>query len=337
MLALMQGPAAEHPLGLGGVTLIGMNRLTITKLLITLGLIIAIALLSRLARAVLRGVLRGSSHERGYFWGRQVIRILSAAVLVFGVVSIWFDDPSRMATAAGLLSAGVAIALQRVITAFAGYVIILRGRVFNVGDRIAIGSVRGDVIALDFMQTTVMEMGQAPEEQGDAPSMWVHGRQYSGRLVRVTNDKIFDSPIYNFTREFPYLWEELRIPISYQGDRARAEQILLDVAGRHSATRTDTAQAAFAQLRENYRMVHDDDLHPRVFYKMTDNWVELALRFVVEADRVRVVKDAMTREVLTAFEASGIGIASTTFEIVGLPPLRITRARDDDHAKSGAG
>ena len=82
--ALMQGPAAEHPLGLGGVTLIGMNRLTITKLLITLGLIIAVALLSRLARAVLRGALQGSSHERGYFWGRQVIRIFSAALLLLG-------------------------------------------------------------------------------------------------------------------------------------------------------------------------------------------------------------------------------------------------------------
>jgi small-conductance mechanosensitive channel len=139
-------------------------------------------------------LLQGSSHERGYFWGRQVIRILSAALLLFGVISIWFDDPGRMATAAGLVSAGVAIALQRVITPFAGYVIILRGRIFNVGERVAIGSVRGDVIALDFMQTTVMEMGQAPEEQGDAPSMWVHGRQYSGRLVRVTNDKVVDSP-----------------------------------------------------------------------------------------------------------------------------------------------
>ena len=74
--ALIQGSAAEHPLGLGGVTLVGVNRTTLTKLLITLGLIIGIALLSRGARALMRALLRGSTHERGYFWGRQAIRIL---------------------------------------------------------------------------------------------------------------------------------------------------------------------------------------------------------------------------------------------------------------------
>jgi small-conductance mechanosensitive channel len=82
-------------------------------------------------------------------------------------------------------------------------------------------------------------------------------------------------------------------------------------------------------------MLHDDDLQPRVFYKMTDNWVELALRFLVEADRVRTVKDAMTRDILPALEAAGIGIASTTFEIVGLPPVRITRVREDEQNKQG--
>lgn len=307
-----------------------MNRDTLTKLLLTLGLIIAIALLSRGVRALLRALLPGGSHERGYFWGRQIIRMLAAAAVVFGIISVWFDDPSRLATAAGLVTAGVAIALQRVITAFAAYVVILRGRIFNVGDRITIGGVRGDVVALDFMQTTVMEMGQAVDEQGDAPSMWVHGRQYTGRLVRVTNDKIFDTPIYNFTREFPYLWEEIRLPISYHDSRTDAERILLEVAERHTAPQREEARAAYAHLREQYRMVRDDDLRPKVFLRITDNWVELALRFLVEADRVRVVKDAMSREILSALEAKNIGIASSTFEIVGLPPLRITRARGQD-------
>ena len=302
-----------------------MNRTTLTKLLITLALIIAIALLSRGARAVMRGVLRGSAHERGYFWGRQAIRIVGAVILVVGIISIWFDDPSRLATAIGLVSAGVAIALQRVVTSFAAYLIILRGRIFNVGDRITIGGVRGDVVALDFMQTSVMEMGQAPDEQGDAPSMWVHGRQYTGRLVRVTNDKLFDTPIYNFTREFTFVWEEMRIPISYKDDRGAAEQILLEVANRHTAPKLPEAAAAFAKLRERYRTVREDELRPRVFYRLTDNWVELSLRFVVDADRARGVKDAMSRDILSALEAKQIGIASATFEILSLPPLRISR------------
>ncbi|MFO1431682.1 MAG: mechanosensitive ion channel [Candidatus Competibacteraceae bacterium] len=67
---------------------------------------------------------------------------------------------TRLATALGLVTAGLAFALQRVITVLAGYFVILRSRTFNVGDRIRMGGVRGDVIALSFMQTTIMEMGQ---------------------------------------------------------------------------------------------------------------------------------------------------------------------------------
>src|SRR5690348_41650 len=292
---LLQASPAEHPIRAFGVTLVGLNGTTLTKLAISVGFIIALVLGAAGARLLLRAVVRSRAHERGYFWGRQIIRLLGTAILLIGLVSIWFEDPARLATFAGLITAGVAIALQRVITAFAAYLIILRGRVFSVGDRITIGSVRGDVVALDFMQTTVMEMGQAPAEQQDAPSMWVHGRQYSGRLVRVTNDKIFDQPIYNFTREFPYLWEEMQLPIAYTADRARAEQILMGVVGRHTRETVDRARPAFEELRRRYRTVRESSLEPRVFQRLTDNWVELSVRFVVEPDQVRVVKDAMSR------------------------------------------
>jgi len=79
-------------------------------------------------------------------------------------------------------------------------------------------------------------------------------------------------------------------------------------------------------------MVRDYDLRPRVFYRLTDNWVELALRFVVEADAARTTKDAISRDILSALEAKKIGIASATFEIVGLPPLRISRVGVGDQS-----
>jgi small-conductance mechanosensitive channel len=91
-------------------------------------------------------------------------------ILAVGLVSIWFDDPARLATALGLVTAGLAFALQRVVTAVAGYIVILRGKTFSVGDRIVMGGVRGDVIALTFTQTTIMEMGQPPPVQNAEPA-----------------------------------------------------------------------------------------------------------------------------------------------------------------------
>jgi small-conductance mechanosensitive channel len=62
----------------------------------------------------------------------------------------------------GLVTAGLAFALQKVVTSIAGYFVILRSRVFTVGDRILLSGVRGDVIALGFVQTAIMEMGLPP-------------------------------------------------------------------------------------------------------------------------------------------------------------------------------
>lgn len=60
---------------------------------------------------------------------------------IFGLLSIWFNDPTRLATTFGLMSAGLAFALQQVVTALAGYLVILRGSTFTVGDRISMGDV----------------------------------------------------------------------------------------------------------------------------------------------------------------------------------------------------
>jgi len=199
-----------------GVKLVGINAENGTKLLFSVVFVLCVLAAARFLHFVLLGVLR-SRQYRTRFWARQGIHLGTAVAVVIGLLSIWFDDPARLATALGLVTAGLAFALQEVVTALAGYFVILRGRTFNVGDRISMGGVRGDVIALGLMQTTIMEMGQPPDVYQQAePAMWVRGRQYTGRIVTVSNDKIFDEPVFNFTKDFPYVWEEMRIPITYE-------------------------------------------------------------------------------------------------------------------------
>ena len=200
----IQFAGPHHALQLFGIKLIGINAINGKKLLFSVILIVVMMLLSKLLRALSRGVTRRG--EKIAFWVRQAIHLLTAIILIVGLVSIWFDNANNFTMAAGMVTAGIAFALQKVVTSFAAYLVILRGKTFNVGDRIVMGGVRGDVIRLGFMQTTIMEMGQPPGAQQDEPSMWVHARQYTGRIVTVSNDKIFDTPVYNYTRDFPYVW-----------------------------------------------------------------------------------------------------------------------------------
>ena len=227
-----------------------------------------------------------------------------------------------------LVTAGLSFSMQKVITAVVGYFVILRGKTFKVGDRISMGGVRGDVIAIGLIKTTLMEMGQPPTYADAHSTAWVRSRQYTGRIVTVSNAMVFTEPVYNYSGDFPYLWEEMSLPIAYTADRQRAEQILLDVAQRHTAPVAALSAEARQEMERRY-FVKLGDLQPKVYYRITDNWLELTLRFITEERGVRDLKDAMSRDILRAFDEAGIGIASATFEIVGLPPLRLQRPREE--------
>lgn len=305
-----------------GVTFVGLNVQNGKRALFTIIFLVAVWLLRRLLLRITGIALPGRGIKRAQFWTDQGIRLAMAALTLVGVVSIWFSNPQNLLTATGLIGAGVAFALQKVITAIAAYFVLLRGKTFNLGDRITMGGVRGDVIALGFIQTTIMEMGEPPAEQSEPPGMWVRARQYTGRIVTVTNDKIFDQPVYNYTRDFPFIWEEMQVPVSYKEDRRRAEEILLDVANRHTLKIAELGEDALRELERRYA-TRRSDLHPRVYWRLTDNWIEMSLRFVTQESGIRDLKDRMSREIIDRFDQAGIGIASGTYEIVGVPPIRI--------------
>ena len=308
-----------------GIKLIGLNSENAQKLLFTLALILILFVVRWVSRALLGVVARGTRNERMVFWSRQVVSLTCTVILLLGLASIWFDKPEKLTTVLGLISAGLAFALQNVVTSIAGYFVILRGKNFSVGDRITMGGVRGDVIALGFIQTTIMEMGQPPAVQSSDPAVWVKSRQYTGRVVTVSNGEIFKSPVYNYTRDFPYIWEEMAIPISYKDDRVRAEQILLEVAETHALKLSEVSAVDLEMMRNRY-FIPLDDLSPKVYYRITDNWLELTVRFLFNVRGVRDLKDAMSRDILKGFDAAGIGIASATYDVVGFPPIRIERA-----------
>jgi small-conductance mechanosensitive channel len=316
-----------------GVKLVGVNPETGRKLLFSVAFILAAILVTKLVRLLIVRVLRRRASDRALFWTRQTLHLTTAAIVLLGLVSVWFDDPTRLTTAMGLVTAGLAFALQKVVTAIAGYFVILRGRTFNVGDRIVMGGVRGDVIALGFTQTTILEMGQPPPVQNADPPIWVHSRQYTGRVVTVSNAKIFDEPVYNYTREFPYIFEEIRLPISYSADRARAERILLEAAGRHTIDLRELSAEALAEMARRYT-TKPAELAPQVYYRLTDNWLELTVRFIALDHGARALKDAISRDVLDKLDEAGIAIASATFELVGIPEVRV-RSSDGGARRAG--
>ncbi len=323
MIAVVVTPAAVE---IFGVTLIGVSERTGVKLLLTLGLVAIVYGLRLLALAAVRRI-PGRRGRARRFWSRQGVQLAAAVVLIIGIFSIWVTPGTDLTTGVGLLSAGLAFALSQVITALAAYFVILRGDMFTVGDRITLGGVRGDVVALGFIKTTILEMGQPPAVQNADPAVWVHSRQHTGRVVTVSNGVIFSEPVYNYTRDFPYLWEEITIPIAHDADRDRAGAVLQEAGARHAVNPSTIDPAVLSRARTRYG-IPPAELEPAVYLRITDRWLELSLRFLVPERGVRPIKDRISRDVLAGLEAARIRIAPTTYEIGSLPPLRIERPDD---------
>jgi small-conductance mechanosensitive channel len=305
-----------------GIRFVGFTPENGRKLLLTLGFVVVFLVLRYALTAIARVLISGRRNEQTRFWIQQGVSLALALLIIVGFLSIWFDDPNNLAMAAGFISAGLAFALQKVITSIAAYFVILRGQVFRVGDRILMSGVRGDVISLGFTRTTIMEMGQPPGERPDDPKVWIKSRQFTGRIVTVTNDKIFENPVFNYSRDFPYIWEEMTLPVKYTGDRRRAEAIILEAAGRHAIEIREISEETLERMQREYH-VSKNDLKPRVYYRLTDNWIELNLRFLAKEHGSRDLKDKMSREILDAFEKDDIEIATASFEVLGTTSIRL--------------
>ncbi|HUT16028.1 MAG TPA: mechanosensitive ion channel domain-containing protein [Anaerolineae bacterium] len=272
--------------------------------------VIALVLMRALNGAVGRLLQRRFHDSSRMHTLRMVLRngilFVGSALILF----IWIGF-GNFAVFFGILGAGIAFASQEVIGSVAGYLNIVTGNLYHIGDRVRIGDVVGDVMDVTLLRTTLMEIGE-----------WVKADQYTGRIVSVANRTVFAAPVFNYTQHFRFLWDEITIPITYDSNWRLADELMLEHGREYSSALLAEAEAELRPMKEHYSL-GETVVEPTLYVVMTDNWIEMTLRYVVEARKRRVVKAELHRELLEHFEAEEqITVASATFEIVGFPPLR---------------
>jgi len=268
-----------------------------------LGLVVLQALLKALHRSMERRFRISQSRYRVH----KVIKIFGYLASAALVIAVFSDYLGRWTVALGVAGAGIAFALQEVIASVAGWVGISFGGFFSLGDRVQLGGITGDVIDIGMLRTTIMETGQ-----------WVKGDQYSGRIVLVANSFIFKEPVYNYTADFPFLWDEVMVPVRHGADHEAVRKILLAIAEEVVGAFVPEAQRRWEKMTHKY-MIEKAAVKPMVLLAITDNWLEFSLRYVVEYKQRRLVRDRLFTLILEVFAKSEgkITIASTTIELVG--------------------
>lgn len=245
----------------------------------------------------------------GHYRARKIVNYTATVVFLATLAFIWVDAFSSLPTYLGLVSAGIAIALADVLKNMAGWVMILTRKPFEVGDRIEVVGLIGDIVDVRLFRFSMLEVGG-----------WVDAEQSTGRLVHIPNGVVFTQPVANYTEGFAYIWDELPILITFESDWRRAEELIKEILASEAP---DVEGAAGSRIRETARLysIRIGKLTPVVYVSVKDSGVLLTARYLVETRTRRGRADRIWRAVLGAFEAeANINLAYPTTRIFRTDP-----------------
>lgn len=238
---------------------------------------------------------------------------LGYIITIIFITIVYSNKLGGLTVAFGVAGAGIAFALQEVIASFAGWLAIMFGDFYKTGDRVQLGGIKGDVMDIGVLRTTIMETGQ-----------WVDGDLYNGRIVLIANSYIFKEPVFNYSGDFPFLWDEIKVPIQFGSNYEKAKQIILNVGLEVAGDLTLESKEKWDSLQKKY-LLENAQTEPMVSLIANDNWVEFTLRYVVRYNKRRATKTDLFTKLLQQIEATNgeVKFASATFQIVETPDFNI--------------
>ena len=202
---------------------------------------------------------------------------------------IWLVGLQSILTYLGILSAGLAIALQDPIVNLVGWMFIVTRRPFSVGDRVEVGDHSGDVIDVRLFQFSLLEIGKR-----------IDAEQSTGRVLHVPNGRVFTTVIANYSQGLPFIWNEIPILVTYESDWEKAKTILTDVINAH-APHVDREMLKQKQIKEMRFVISYNNTSPAIYTKIESSGVLLTIRYLVQPKHRRGSEQTIHEAILRAF------------------------------------
>lgn len=280
-------------------------------------IIIGLAIIWLLINLIQRRLLSKIHDNDNRYKAKKIGTFIGYFFTMVLVTIVYSSKLSGLTVALGVAGAGIAFALQEVIASFAGWLAIMFGGFYKTGDRVQLGGIKGDVMDIGVLRTTIMETGQ-----------WVDGDLYNGRIVLIANSFVFKEPVFNYSGDFPFLWDEIKIPIQYNSNYDKAKIIFEQIGKEVAGDLTQLSKEKWISLQSKYRL-EDAQTEPMVSLIANDNWVEFTLRYVVSYKKRRATKTELFTKILKQVEATNgeIKFASATFQIVNPSEIKVSLSK----------
>ncbi len=253
--------------------------------------------------AIIFGILFGLAEV----WRRAVIRYVQEPrrrhqFLLIRRFALWFviililaitlaGKLGSVATFAGLLTAGVAVALQNVIVSTVGYFFLIGKYGIKVGDKVQAGGTTGEVVDVGLVRFHMMELDSAGTP--------------TGRVVAFSNSIVFQ-PTAGLFKQIPgtsFAWHEVTATVPRQADFTAVRKRLLEAAESVLQDYHNDIERQYRQMEKTGLVVAEKGLRPRVGLKLSSSGVEVTIRYPVDLQHGAEIDARMSRELVTALES----------------------------------
>jgi len=219
----------------------------------------------------------------------KIASYITYALGLMIVLRIWITGTQSIVTYLGLLSAGIAIALQDLIGNLAGWVFIWMRRPFKMGQRVQVASAIGDVIDIGLLQFSLLEVGN-----------WIDAEQSTGRIIHIPNKHVLTTVTANYMTGFEHIWDEIPVLITFESDWEKAKSILTEIIENQAIDVLKSAKKSIEASSHQY-MIKYSTLTPIVYTDVRDSGVLLTLRYLCLPKSRRGARQDIWENILRAF------------------------------------
>jgi len=226
----------------------------------------------------------------------RVLNLLTFLAIVIIGLSILTANWYTTLVSLGVLSLILGFALQTPITSFIGWIYLLTRQPYRVGDRIQIDEAKGDVIDVNYLDTTLWEFG----------GPYLSTQHPSGRIIKFPNSLVLSRAVYNYSWPlFPYVWNEIKFQVAYDSDlefiAQTIQQVVEEELGEQMMDRVKVYRELLSQTPVDELEIQE---RPVVHFRASENtWLEAIVRYLVHPKESGRVKTRLTKKLLEKLNA----------------------------------
>lgn len=248
-------------------------------------LVIILFIIFQALHYVLRQVITRQKKLRKLVNQQHLLKISTFTLwTVYTIISlsILINDFTGLLASIGLIGFGLTIALQKPISNFVGWLTILFKGIYKEGDRIQIGTIRGDVKEIQLMNTVLENLLEGSDIKDK-------------KIVTFPNEYVLTQEVKNYTKEENYILSEIKIRIHFTDNYQKATTIL-------EKSITEYIQANQQDYQTTKKRIPKGEFTPRIRLEFDDSGIILIGHFLTPYDKIRMYKSAIYSNFLEAIK-----------------------------------